>query len=450
MNAPPVIPPNPSQSRRLPQMTGLSGNEIYCLHLKGMKPGNLVIGNSVYSLGLLGSIGAGFSNIIGGEVTQVTQVIHEGRLESYRRMEKEAQSHGGLGITGVTSELRHFHGNIEFLSVGSTVHGETGPGTGNEQLSFTTAHDAEELYCQLDAEYRPLKFVFGNVAYSVGLPGGVLGSLKSLARGEVREFSNVFNVTRHLALQRVTAEAASAGANAVVGIKTIVLPFQGIHEMMMMGTAAHNPALPTGQPLVTSDLTCQEMWNLAAMGYAPVKLVLGTAVYSLGVMGGVMAALKSFSRGEISELTTLIYDAREHAIGLIRDEAAALGADDVVGIKTHVHDLASSSNSWPSAPPSKKSPASRPNPHPCRPRRSSWTKTPGSPTTRCSFKLRRDPNWTRRTCGSSRRREEANPQTFDTPHPPAQPKHSTALLQNGQLPFTLWHKVIHKESYGQR
>jgi uncharacterized protein YbjQ (UPF0145 family) len=320
-------------------MTGLSGNEIYCLHLKGMKPGNLVIGNSVYSMGLLGSIGASFSNMLGGEVSQITQVIHEGRLQSYQRMEKEAQSHGGLGISGITSELRHFHGNIEFLSVGSTVHAETGPGTAHEQLSFTTAHDAEELYCQLDAEYRPLKFVFGNVAYSVGVPGGVLGSFKSLARGEVKEFSNVFNLTRHLALQRVAAEAASVGANAVVGIKTIVLPFQGVHEMVMMGTAAHNPALPAGQAPVTSDLTCQEMWNLANMGYAPVKLVLGTAVYSLGVMGNVVAALKSFSRGEISELTSLIYDAREHAIGLIREEAAALGADDVVGIKTHVHDL---------------------------------------------------------------------------------------------------------------
>ncbi|HEV3304730.1 MAG TPA: heavy metal-binding domain-containing protein [Planctomycetaceae bacterium] len=48
---------------------------------------------------------------------------------------------------------------------------------------------------------------------------------------------------------------------------------------------------------------------------------------------------KSFSRGEVSELTSLIYDAREHAIGLIRDEAAAIGADDVIGIKTHVHEL---------------------------------------------------------------------------------------------------------------
>lgn len=320
-------------------MTGLSGNEIFCLHLKGMKPGNLVIGNSVYSMGLIGSIGAGFSNMLGGEVTQITQVIHEGRQQSYQRLENEARSHGGLGITGVTSELRHFHGNIEFLSLGSTVHAETGPGTANEQLAFSTAHDAGELYCQLDSDYTPLKFVFGNVAYSVGIGGGVLGSLKSLARGEVKEFSDVFNLTRHLALQRISAEAASVGANAVVGIKTVVLPFQGVHEMMMMGTASYNPSLPTGQPPVTSDLTCQEMWNLANMGYAPIKLVMGTAVYSLGVMGGVVAALKSFSRGEISELTSMIYDAREHAIGLIREEAAALGADDVVGIKTHVHDL---------------------------------------------------------------------------------------------------------------
>ena len=34
----------------------------------------------------------------------------------------------------------------------------------------------------------------------------------------------------------------------------------------------------------------------------------------------------------------MIYDAREHAIGLIKAEADAIGADDVVGIKTHIHE----------------------------------------------------------------------------------------------------------------
>jgi serine/threonine-protein kinase len=40
---------------------------------------------------------------------------------------------------------------------------------------------------------------------------------------------------------------------------------------------------------VTSDLTNEEMWNLVHMGYLPLKLVLGTAVYSLGVVGYQMA-----------------------------------------------------------------------------------------------------------------------------------------------------------------
>jgi uncharacterized protein YbjQ (UPF0145 family) len=128
----------------------------------------------------------------------------------------------------------------------------------------------------------------------------------------------------------------------VIGITTHVLPFQGVHEMLMMGTACVHPQLPPPTPdslPVTSDMTAEETWNLAAIGYAPLKLVMGTAVYSLGVVGGISAALKSFTRGEISDLTTLIYDAREHAIGLIRKEAASLGADDVVGIRTHIQEM---------------------------------------------------------------------------------------------------------------
>ncbi len=179
-------------------MSGLSGNEIYCLHLKGLKPGELVIGNSVYSTGFVGGLGASFRSMVGGEVTQVTSIIHEGRLKSYERMMSEAKERGGLGVTGVTSELRQIRGNTEFLSVASAIHGhERTP----EHVSFSTSGDGQQLYCQLDAGYTPLKFVFGNVAYSMGLGGGVLGSLKSLGRGEIKQFSDVFNHTRHLAVR---------------------------------------------------------------------------------------------------------------------------------------------------------------------------------------------------------------------------------------------------------
>ncbi len=48
-------------------ISGLSGNEVYCLHRQGLTPGDLVIGNSVISLGLIGSIGAGLKTLAGGE-----------------------------------------------------------------------------------------------------------------------------------------------------------------------------------------------------------------------------------------------------------------------------------------------------------------------------------------------------------------------------------------------
>ena len=147
----------------MPIMTGLSGNEMYCLHLKGLSPGELVVGNSVYSLGFVGGIGAGVKAAFGGEVNQITSVVHEGRQQSYARMLHEAGQCGGVGISGVTSELRRFHGNIEFVSIASCLHGDEGPAP---SVLFSTSGDGQELYCQLGAGYVPIRFVFGNVAYS--------------------------------------------------------------------------------------------------------------------------------------------------------------------------------------------------------------------------------------------------------------------------------------------
>lgn len=321
----------------MPIMTGLCGNEMYCLSLEGMTPGELVIGNSVHSLGLLGSLGAGLQTAFGGEVSQVTSIISEGRHESEARLVAEAVKHGAHGITGMTSELRSMQGNVEFLSVGSCVHAKTPL----PREPFSTSSNGQELFCLMDCGYTPNKFVIGNVCYSIGVAGGIFGTLKTLARGEIKEFSDIFNSTRHLALARIAGEAKAAGANAVLGIQTRIMPFGAAHEMLMVGTAASHPALPASGDPVTSDLTCEEMWNLAALGYMPLKMLLGTAVYSLGVIGGLKAMFKSFTRGEISDLTSLIYDAREHAIGLLKDEAARIGADDVVGIKTHIHEFAS-------------------------------------------------------------------------------------------------------------
>ena len=111
--------------------------------------------------------------------------------------------------------------------------------------------------------------------------------------------------------------------------------------MVMIGTASQHPGLPTGfqQNPITSDLTNDEMWGLINQGYMPVQLVLGVSVYSLGLVGGITSFFKSFVRGEIQELTTLIYEAREEALTHIAAEARRYSADQVVGIKTYVYNL---------------------------------------------------------------------------------------------------------------
>ena len=315
-------------------VTGLSGNEIYCMALKGFRAGELVVGNSVNSMGFLGSIGAGLNNILGGEVPQVTQAIQDGRMHAFARMAKEAQNHGASGVAGVSGDLRAFSGNTEFLFVGSCVFSKT-DGAGP---FFTTAGNAQELYCHMDAGYTPIQHVFGNIAYSMGVGGGFIGALKQLGRGEISEYSDIFNKTRHKALDRITAAARADGANAVLGIRTTILPWMGTHEMVMTGTAASHPRLPADH-VVTSDLTGEELWSMASLGYAPMKLLMSTSIYSLGLVGGIFSALKSFAKGEISELTSLVHDAREHALDRLKAEADSIGAEEVVGVKTYIIEI---------------------------------------------------------------------------------------------------------------
>ena len=281
----------------MPVMTGLSGNEMYCLALKGLSAGDLVIGNSVYSLGFVGGIGASFKAAFGGEVSQISQIIHEGRQQSFMRMCRRGPK-----------TRRHRHHRRD-----------------QRAAAFPRQHRIPLR--RLDAPCRRRVEAQGDVLHQRRRPRTLLPARRQLhpAAFRVRQ-RRLFDgrrrrparqpqdarprrdqaIQRHLQQHPPSRSATdrgrspALGANAVVGIKTEVMPFQGVHEMIMMGTASHNAALPAehGAEPITSDLTCEEMWNMTNMGYMPLKLVMGTAVYSLGVIGGLKAMFKSFSRGE--------------------------------------------------------------------------------------------------------------------------------------------------------
>ena len=316
-------------------ISGLSGNEIYCLAQKGWAPGRIVVGNSVYSLGALRGLTSGIRTLAGGEIDSLTELISDGRHAAIQRLEGEAAENNAGGVTGVSSELRRVRMLHEFLAVGSSIHqGETkGP-------FFTTACSGQDLFCQLDAGYAPCHFVIGNVAYALGLGRGLIGALRSVAGGEVKEYSDMYNHTRHLALERIEAEAAQRGANAVVDITTRILSFgPGVREMLMVGTASNNPALGKLDKPVTSELTGEELWNLTQLGYMPVRLVLGSSIYALGLGGGIKALFNSLARGEVTSITRLVYEARENCLDHIRRDAETLRADLIIGVKVYIYEM---------------------------------------------------------------------------------------------------------------
>ena len=198
--------------------------------------------------------------MLGGEVKQVTEAINQGRVNAFARMVGKAQSHRASGVAGVTSELRYQGGHPEFLFVGSCVHSSSPPSPSSP--FFIVAGNAQELFCHWDAGFQPVDHVFGNIAYSVGMSGGMKGWLKSWGRGEVEQYSDIFNKTRHVALKRITDQAIQDQTNAVVGIRTVVREFHLTpDEMLMTGTASRHFGLPesTIKCPVTSDLTGEEL-----------------------------------------------------------------------------------------------------------------------------------------------------------------------------------------------
>ena len=230
---------------------------------------------------------------------------------------------------------------MEFIAIGSSVRSVTN----TSGRFFSTACSGQDLFCQIDSGYEPRHFVIGNVAYALGLGRGIIGGLKILANAWARRVKEILrhvqeSTPRHLALERLEAEAAERGCNAVVDIITKILSFgPGVREMLMVGTGSYNPGL--GRPKIpyTSELTGEELWNLTQMGFAPLRLVLGTSVYALGLAGGLTSFFQSFARGEVNNVTRMVYDARENCLNHIRLEAEELKADAVIGVKLFINEI---------------------------------------------------------------------------------------------------------------
>lgn len=81
----------------------------------------------------------------------------------------------------------------------------------------------------------------------------------------------------------------------------------------------------------TSDLSVNEFVLIENAGFEPLGLVLGTSIYQLGFQWA-----RWDRNQEMTALSQALYDAREMAMTRMEEEADALGADGIVGVRLEV------------------------------------------------------------------------------------------------------------------
>lgn len=82
----------------------------------------------------------------------------------------------------------------------------------------------------------------------------------------------------------------------------------------------------------TSNLSALDFWLVTDAGYEPLGFVLGNSVMSMGVAGGIATAFKGLQRGELTQLTQLMYASRELALQRMKAEADELGAEAIINV----------------------------------------------------------------------------------------------------------------------
>ncbi len=85
------------------------------------------------------------------------------------------------------------------------------------------------------------------------------------------------------------------------------------------------------KPLFTSDLSVNEFLLVKEAGFDPVGMVVGSSIYHIGFQYANM-----MQNQELGVLTQAMYNARELAMTRMEEEADALGADGIVGVRLDV------------------------------------------------------------------------------------------------------------------
>jgi uncharacterized protein YbjQ (UPF0145 family) len=237
----------------------LSVNEFALLTQAGFQPLGLVMGSSIYHIGLQ-TANWGQNQ----ELTVISQAMYNARELAMTRMQHEADALQADGIVGVRLDatLAEWGESLaEFVAVGTAVRAPAGEphrafegGRNSNARPFTSDLSGQDMWTLRQIGYRPVGLVMGTCVYHVAHQG-FMQALRTLGRNtEMTNYSQALYHAREIAMRRMQAEAERLSAKGIVGVRVVERTFGwGSHviEFMAIGTAvvalegSHNVIVPT-------------------------------------------------------------------------------------------------------------------------------------------------------------------------------------------------------------
>jgi uncharacterized protein YbjQ (UPF0145 family) len=195
----------------------LSVNEFLLVRQAGFQPLGLVIGSSIYHIGI--QLANYRENM---ELNVLSQAMYEARELAMTRMEEEAEQLGADGVVGVRLDIGRYEWGenmAEFIAVGTAVKHAGGVlHRAPSGRPFTSDLTGQEFWTLLQTGHRPVGMVMGSCVYHVAHQT-MRQSLRQTGQNvELPNYTQALYDARELAMERMQAEALTAKAEGIVGV----------------------------------------------------------------------------------------------------------------------------------------------------------------------------------------------------------------------------------------